>query len=277
MNAIQTDSQRLVDSGKIRAILVEYIMTPPRIQGVVFLGGKSIANMMFETLEHLPYSNIPIFILSESHQHQADVFYSASNNVFQKAKGTLAMSFPYREDIDFAEYWRSLFTNLTSFRKAAVGNPYLNDVFKHYSGCDIATSTSCQALSDEEIRTLSTPQPVYVSYAIMAVHTMVEAIRKVFDMVCRETRCESLNDFRQHFKPYQLVYAMGGFQVSRYDVTLRFSKDSPNPVLSAGDIQYEVYNFRSNPNKTGTFTLVKVKPRPKIIQLRLKMLEISVL
>lgn len=257
MNAITIDTEGRINSGQIRDILVKYMVQSQQMEGVIYFGGKFVANQVFAILEHLSYNNIPIFILSESVELQTDVFHSASSSVFQKSKGALVMSIPYREHKEFAEYWQELFTNITLIREAAVANPYLIDVFKRYTSCNL-TTTECSAMSVERITELSSPQPVYVSYALLAAHTLVQALTRTYNTGCGGASCRTLDEFRQNFYPNKPFLSMSGLKVSFNNVYLAFYSSSPNPVPTGNSTEYEVYNFRSDVNKSGAFSFVKV-------------------
>lgn len=257
MNAIKMDKSRQVEVSQINEILNGFVVHSPSIGGVVYFGSKAIANQMFSIFNDLQFVDVPIFILSESNL-QTNVFQSASGDgLLAKTKGTLAVSVPYMEVPEFESYWNSLFKNLTILAKEAIANPYLIDVLASYNGCDDDTLSTCSPLTDAEIAEHASTQYVYVHYAMLATHTMIEALKIVYNTVCSGT-CSSVSEFKEHFKPLRTVEAMDGLSVTFDGIAASFTKNSPNIQLASNDKAYEVYNFRKDTPNGNEFKFVNV-------------------
>lgn len=254
MDAIEIDDSRQIEAAKIREILNNYIILAPSIEGVVYFGNKEIAQQVMKIFEVIKMTDVPIFILSESNL-DTDVFKSETGTLFSKAKGALAVSIPYIESSDFKMYWESLYTNKTALELAAVGNPYLKDVFRYYKGCDFET-VNCQALNEMEIAEKAS-QSVYVHYALFAAHTFIEVLTEYFGTSC-SGGCGTISDFKALFSPNHLVEAMNGLTFAYGGIQASFVESSTNAKLSEGRKKYEVYNFRKDIRDGNEFTYVNV-------------------
>jgi hypothetical protein len=254
MNAIEIDDSRRVDITEIRNILSDYVLDPPSIEGVVFFGTDVITKQVMQILENLPTQDAPIVILSES-ELNTDVFLSHSGDLLGKTKGTLAIAMQNLEVLEFVRYWESMLSNKTAMLAAVDHNPYLEDVFLQYTGCDIE-SASCEALTKEQIAQMSS-KLFYVHYSVFAVHTLIKAIEKFNDTVCKGD-CNTKEKFKSYFQPNHLVEAMDGLSVSYGGIDASFTRDTPNIQLADGETEYEVYNFRKDPDNGDEFAFVKV-------------------
>ena len=254
VNVIRIDESRRVEITEIKEILSSFVIQTPSIEGVVFFGDEVVANQVMRTFDGLMMTDAPIFILSESSLDK-DVFLSHAGSLLGKTKGTLALSLQKIEVPEFVKYWESLLSNKTALLAASENNPFLKDVFRHFTNCDVEDE-SCMALSKDQIAaTLSKLH--YVHYAIFAAHTLVKAIQKFNDTVCNGA-CNSIEKFKSYYQPYRLVEAMDGLSVSYDGIRASFKKDTPNIQLAEGETEYEVYNFRKNPDNNNEFTFVKV-------------------
>lgn len=252
---ITIDSSRLVDITQIRSIIDEIVVKSPSIQGVVYIGGKSVANKILQIVNSLEFTDVPIFILSESTQLQLDVFQATDGKILSKTKGTLVVSAPYSEVSDFRDHWNSLFTDINVLNDHAKANPYLNDVFTAYTGCDV-TKKSCAPMTEAQINEKASPQSVYVKYAVFAAHILVGALRKVFDTIC-SGKCSSVQEFKENFEPSHVLLAMDKLSRSYKGLSVTFTKTSANAQLGPNLKVYEVYNFRKKENEE-KFGLVNV-------------------
>lgn len=255
-DVIELDSNRQIRAADVQEILLRYVTKAPRIEGVVYFGNMPITNQVLQIFDGLQMADVPIFILSES-SLQDDIFYSATDKLFTKTKGTLALSLPHHEVTEFKRYWESLFTNKSALQNALHANPFLKDVFRQYAGCDF-NSLDCNALNEIQIREKAF-QSVYVHYAIYATHTLVEAM-KTFkkSQECR-LKCTTIGDLKDTFQPFRLIEAMDGLSVAYGGVRASYSKNSSQVHLADGEKEYEVYNFRKDPADTETFTFVNVR------------------
>jgi hypothetical protein len=252
---ITLDSSRNVHLSQLNDIIEKIAVLSPSVQGVVYIGGKVVANKIFQIINNLQSSEVPIFIVSEATQLQLDVFKSAGSGILSDAKGTLVVSAPYSEEKDFKSYWNSLFTNIEKLRNASGVNPYLFDVFEAYSGCDIRKG-SCLPLTDADVNAKASPQSVYVNYGVLATHTLVEVLKKVSARICNG-ECSSVQEFKDNFKPGQVIFEMDNLTVSYNGISLAFTKDSPNGKVGPKQNIYEVYNYREG-EESNAFELVNV-------------------
>lgn len=253
---ISIDSGRNVDIVQLTSIVDNIVVKSPSVQGVVYIGGIAVANKIFQIISNLNFKVVPIFIVSEATQLQLDMFKSASGSVLPDTKGTLVVSAPYIKETDFQNYFNSLFMDIEKLRNASSVNPYLYDVFNAYSGCDVRKDT-CEPLTDAVVNEKSSPQSVYVSYGIFSAHTLVEALKKVSDKIC-VGGCTSAEDFKKNFNPGVVISEMYNLTVSYRDVSLTFTKHSPNGQVGPTQNIYEVYNFREG-LESKQFELVKVR------------------
>ncbi|XP_045209918.2 uncharacterized protein LOC123561535 [Mercenaria mercenaria] len=255
MYPITIDSSRHVDIAQIKSIIDKLVVKSPSVQGAVYLGGQAVARSIFQIINNLQFTEVPIFIMSESTQLQLDAFQSLDGTILSDSKGTLSVSTPYSEDNDLKDYWNSLFTDIEKLGNASLGNPYLKDVFKAYSGCNVRDDT-CTALTDAQINEKSPKQPVYVKYAIFAAHTLVEALRKVSETIC-QGKCSSVQDFKKNFGPSKALMEMDTLSVTYNGLTVSFTKDSANAQLGQNQKEYEVYNLKKV-QPSGKFEFVNV-------------------
>lgn len=242
MYPITIDDSRHVDIAELRSIIDTIVVKSPSIHGVVYIGSKTVANKILQIVNSLEFTDLPIFLLSESTQLQLDVFQSTDGKILPKTKGSLVVSAPFSEVSDFKEYWNSLFKDLNTLNNAAKHNPYLHDVFRDYTGCDVTRST-CTPMTDAQINEKASPQSVYVMYAVFATHTLVEAVKKVIESLCNG-KCSSFYHFKDNFEPSKVLEAMDNLVASYNNLTMSFTKDSANAQLGQNFKAYEAYNFR---------------------------------
>lgn len=254
-DAIELDSNRQIRAADVQDILSNYVTKVPPIKGVVYFGSSPITNQVLQIFDGLQMADVPIFILSES-SLQNNIFYSATEKLFSKTKGTLALSLPYYEVTEFKHYWESLFTNKSALQNALHANPYLEDVFRQYAGCDF-NLVDCYALNEIQIREKAF-QSVYVYNAIYATHTLVEALKTFIISKECHLKCTTINDLKNTFQPFRLIDAMEGLSVAYGGIRASYSKNSSQIQLADGEKEYEVYNFRKDPADIQTFTFVNV-------------------
>jgi hypothetical protein len=108
-----------VNSLEITNVLTEIVTgnsSRPSINGIIFIGDYLIARTLFITMKNSAFATVPIVMLSEGFGLDSSVFKEINGKVISKSKGSLALSPPYVEVTEFLTYWKSVFTNATTFQ-----------------------------------------------------------------------------------------------------------------------------------------------------------------
>jgi hypothetical protein len=199
-------------SNILEDILIGVPNSRPPINGIVLIASKSVANFILLSLGKSSYSPVPIIMFSEGTQLDDSVFKQYNGDVIAKSKGSLLLTPPYLEISEFIEHWNAIFTNSSFFDKESKSNQWLFDVLYKVIGC---ASRKCdfRSLTDTEIRTHFTQQPLQISYAIKAVHTMIKAVTKLRTEYC-QTKTGSCTGFVDSFKQGNMIDAISGLQIN---------------------------------------------------------------
>ena len=258
--AITVDSSRDVSIDQINQILDNIVIERTKIGAIVYIGNRDVANQLLLVTDTKAYRDVPIFVMPETIQLQMGTFKKSDGTTFTKSLGTLLTSVPYDEIISFKSYWISLFSNKSALVETLKFNPFLKEVFEDITGNSLEESS--QAPSVSQLNSLFIMQPTYVRYIVMAVHTMVGTLRKVYDA--------DTEDFFSNFSPSRMLEAINSLTLSFPDdfvpgitnsgnsLTLKFTSESANPSFDANDVVYEAYNFIESSNGANIFRKVNL-------------------
>ncbi|KAL3885019.1 hypothetical protein ACJMK2_025118 [Sinanodonta woodiana] len=202
-NVINVTSSGDVNLNEISTVVEDIaIRSSPLINGVVFFGTASTAQLIMIKANSNPIASLPLFFMSEGIGLNTKVFYDG--NVFiWKALGSYAVSSPFKKVTEFHTYWTSLFRNTSKLLEKSQSNPWLLDAFEKVSKCRPSSVSSCNGLTDIQIANASITYSVYTRYALLAAHTMSRTLLSVIKSSC-DGSAQICPTFLDSFKPMMM-------------------------------------------------------------------------
>ena len=247
---------------RLHALLEEILTYSPFIESLIYFGCKHTATVLFQVVHAEQESNaifIPRIVLPETSAWDGDIFRYLGFDPLVAQQRPIIITPPYEEITCFTDYWLSLFTNMTHFDIASSQNSWLNNVFalESETHCNPAFTT-CLPFDGRDADKKFSYQTLNVKYGIIAVHTMVKALRNVFNILCNtdQSNCD-LSVFQHAFTRERsvLLNEMNNLEItfgSDFNVkaeplttsnyTVIFD-DKAEPVYSSDNEVYEVYTF----------------------------------
>ncbi|KAL3885021.1 hypothetical protein ACJMK2_025120 [Sinanodonta woodiana] len=232
------------------------IRSSPPVNGVVFFGTASTAQLIMIKANSKFIASLPIFFMSEGIGLNTKVFYDG--NVFiWKALGSYAVSVPFRKVTEFHTYWTSLFRNTSKLLEKSQSNPWLLDAFEKVSNCRPSSINLCNGLTDIQITNASIMYSVYTRYALLAAHTMSRTLLSVIKSSC-DGNAQICPTFLDSFQPMMMSEELEsitfdtekdfGWRVPSLSEQFFFNSSGEVIFLSDTPI-FELYNLQKG-NKT---------------------------
>ncbi|XP_052237846.1 uncharacterized protein LOC127849167 [Dreissena polymorpha] len=251
-----------------------------QINGLVFYGTANIANKLFEAMHISVYTNVPTVFLSETVNQDFSVFQNSNGDVIPKSEGSITLSASFLEIPELKSHWKSVFTNATVFSEETTTNPWLRDVFDSITGC---SNSPCHFVSLSEqafSKAFPDPQPVHVSYAILAIHAFVKLVDDLVKDLCgaSETLCTNITtSFMPGFMIDKIQRLLIDFRTD-FKWSLESLRNKPLISMQKAEIfmdtPFSVFNFKKTSNsfefekvgdfKNGSLTLNKTLLSPNV-------------
>ncbi|KAL4223695.1 hypothetical protein ACF0H5_017163 [Mactra antiquata] len=236
--------------------------TQPAVGGVVLIGATPTVRAILNAMQGLSISPLPILMLSEGIDLNSNVF-KPHGVVMSKAKGTLLLSPPYSEIVEFTRHWTSIFTDATKYTSEIQSNPWLKDV---YQEMNCLNECPYEALPENQVTSFFAEQPLYVHYAVRGAHALVKSIVNL-----QKTYCPLQNglcsNFMNTFRTGDVVKQLKGINID-FNTDFAWRLNDPLPAFSideSGEVthatdsaSYELYNFRSVVDHGSEFHIQKV-------------------
>ena len=204
-----------ISANEISKILEDVIIgipnSRPPINGIVLIASKLVANFVLRSLDKSSYASFPIIMFSEGTRLDDSVFKQLNGDVISKSKGSLLLAPPYIEISEFTEHWKAIFKDVTIFNEESKSNPWLREVFYQVTDCG-TRNCAIRPLTDAEMKINFHRQPLQISYAIKAAHTMVKAVTKLRTDYCATTT-SPCTGFVDNVKPGDMIEAIKGLQI----------------------------------------------------------------
>ncbi|KAL3885110.1 hypothetical protein ACJMK2_025208 [Sinanodonta woodiana] len=244
-NVIHVTSSGDVNLNEISTVVEDIaIRSSPLINGVVFFGTASTAQLIIIKANSTFIPSLPIFFMSEGIGLNTKVFYDG--NVFiWNALGSYAVSCPFRKITEFHTYWTSLFRNTSKLLEKSQSNPWLLDL------------NLCNGLTDIQIANVSIMHSVFTRYALLAAHTMSRTLVSVIKSSC-DGNAQICPTFLNSFQPIMMSEKLEsltfdtdkdfGWRVP--SLSEQFFFNSSGEVVFLSDTpMFELYNLQKG-NKT---------------------------
>lgn len=180
------------------------------ISGIVFIGSERSAKEIMLYMTNQNIATLPIVMFSEGSNLDKGIFTAKDGNVLTKALGNFLLSPEYHEVKEFTSYWKSIFSNSSMFEVENGTNPWLSEVYYILNNCKpICEFTT---VSDNVLNKKFGQQPLYLKYAILAAHILINGAT-----LLQKQKCININgvcpELKNNFQPGDVLNLIRGMQI----------------------------------------------------------------